>query len=272
MRRLVPTLAAVIMAIAVAAPAQAQSQNARWISRWDLGECQLIRAIDNAERLAFKITPGTGVLTIWARSTSDVPLPAGSRRRARVIVLPSGAVADSADVQWYQNEGDDIYVVAVADEPTLRELASGRSLRLTVNDVEIVAMPLGNIAAGVDVLRQCVSDQLRTWGIDPAALSSLRERPVPLHEAGLAGYLSSEDYPFDAMRRGATGATIVRLDVGTHGRVSDCSVLQSSGDSALDQASCRSLMRRARFRPARDASGRPTSAPVVTQIYWHLRG
>ena len=56
MRLLVLTAVALAFAAPVE-PALAQSEAPRWISRWDQGECQLIRAVGNAERLAIKITP-----------------------------------------------------------------------------------------------------------------------------------------------------------------------------------------------------------------------
>ena len=244
---------------------------ARWISRWDRGECQLVRAIGNAERLAIKVTPGSGFASFWVRAQPGTAVPQGASLGGRLTLSPSSASLETANVQQYRVEGDDLYIVTFADEAALTALASARALRLAVNEVGLIDLPLGNIAAGVDVLRQCMNDQLRAWGIDPATLASLRQRPVPLHEAGLAGFITEDDYPAEALQRGLSGAPIVRLDVGPEGRVVACSVLQSAGDAILDNATCRALTQRARFQPAVDAAGAPTTAPVITQVYWSVR-
>ncbi len=89
--------------------------------------------------------------------------------------------------------------------------------------------------------------------------------------ANLAGLISSDDYPPSALRNEEQGTVRVRLNVDTSGRVTGCSVSQSSGSSQLDQTTCRLLQRRARFTPARDNQGQPiadtvTSPPIRWQI------
>ena len=89
--------------------------------------------------------------------------------------------------------------------------------------------------------------------------------------ANLAGLISSDDYPPAALRNEEQGTVRVRLTIDTSGRVTGCSVTQSSGSSSLDQTTCRLLQRRARFTPARDNQGQPigdtvTSPPIRWQI------
>jgi protein TonB len=84
---------------------------------------------------------------------------------------------------------------------------------------------------------------------------------------------SGDDYPAQAQARGEEGTVQARLSVDTDGRVSACTVIRSSGHSSLDSATCRILERRARFTPAHDSSGRPTTDTVVTPpITWRLEG
>ncbi|HYD36402.1 MAG TPA: energy transducer TonB, partial [Allosphingosinicella sp.] len=54
------------------------------------------------------------------------------------------------------------------------------------------------------------------------------------------------------------------------GRVTDCTVTASSGSAALDSATCRLMKQRARFTPARDSDGHPTSDSVSNAIRWVL--
>ena len=88
----------------------------------------------------------------------------------------------------------------------------------------------------------------------------------------LAGLFSADDYPADAQMRDEQGTVRVELEIDKRGRVSRCNVIDSSGSSSLDSATCRILMRRARFTPARDSSGRPVGDTYTQSISWRLEG
>ena len=88
--------------------------------------------------------------------------------------------------------------------------------------------------------------------------------------ANLASYISDADYPDSAIRAEEQGTTGFRLEIGTDGRVSNCSITRSSGSSALDNATCRIMRSRARFTPARDTAGNPTTDTYSTSIRWVL--
>jgi protein TonB len=89
-------------------------------------------------------------------------------------------------------------------------------------------------------------------------------------KANLSSYVSDADYPTSAIRAEEQGTTRFRLTVGPDGRVTGCTVTGSSGSSALDSATCRLMKSRARFTPARDSSGNPTSDTVSNAIRWIL--
>lgn len=93
----------------------------------------------------------------------------------------------------------------------------------------------------------------------------------PAHaRANLASYVSDADYPASAIRAEQQGTTGFRLTVGTDGHVTGCDVTSSSGSPALDQATCRIMRSRARFTPARDDHGNPTTDSVSSRIRWVL--
>jgi protein TonB len=89
-------------------------------------------------------------------------------------------------------------------------------------------------------------------------------------KANLASLFSDEDYPASALRSSESGATGFRLEVGSNGRVTNCTVTSSSGSSALDSTTCRLLRSRARFSPATDSSGAATSDSYSGRIVWRL--
>ncbi len=86
----------------------------------------------------------------------------------------------------------------------------------------------------------------------------------------LLSLITDEDYPQSAIRNEEQGTTAVRLTVGTDGRVTDCSVTQSSGSTALDNTACSIFKRRARFTAAKDQAGNPITDNYVQRVRWVL--
>lgn len=92
--------------------------------------------------------------------------------------------------------------------------------------------------------------------------------PVP--RAPLPSLVGPDDYPAAARRYDQSGTVRFRLDVAPDGRVQDCTILGSSGYSPLDVTTCRLMTSRARFAPARDASGQPIAGTYEASIAWRL--
>jgi protein TonB len=89
----------------------------------------------------------------------------------------------------------------------------------------------------------------------------------------LRSLFSADDYPASAQSSGAEGTVRASLTIGPDGRVTGCNITQSSGNGALDSATCNILRRRAKFTPARDSNGNPTSDTIATpSIIWRLEG
>ena len=84
---------------------------------------------------------------------------------------------------------------------------------------------------------------------------------------------SGDDYPASAQAAGAEGTAQAQLTIGPDGRVVGCNIIRSAGNGALDGATCNILRRRAKFTPARDSEGNPTSDTITTPpIVWRLEG
>jgi protein TonB len=87
----------------------------------------------------------------------------------------------------------------------------------------------------------------------------------------IEGELTNADYRRARAPEGAAGTVLVSFRVRTDGRVDRCAVLRSSGYAAFDEATCRLIERRFRFRAARDASGRPIDWTIRTDYTWTPR-
>ncbi len=79
-------------------------------------------------------------------------------------------------------------------------------------------------------------------------------------------------YPVHAGIRGQEGTVSVTVSVSADGRPKDCRITKSSGHDLLDTAACAGMMRYARFDPALDADGNPTSADYTAEVTYSLEG
>lgn len=102
----------------------------------------------------------------------------------------------------------------------------------------------------------------------PAPPVSQAVRATP--KGNFQALMSTDDYPSSSLRNNEEGAVGFRLDIGTDGRVTACTVTQSSGHPLLDETSCRLLSRRARFNIAKDASGTPITSTYSSRFVWKI--
>lgn len=80
--------------------------------------------------------------------------------------------------------------------------------------------------------------------------------------------LRYRDLPRELYDAVATGVVTYRVDIGTDGRLTGCRVTRSSGNRALDAATCALALRQTRFRPARDAAGRKVPDRAIFEQTW----
>ena len=81
-------------------------------------------------------------------------------------------------------------------------------------------------------------------------------------------WATTNDYPSRALREEREGTTGFRVTVSPDGRVSGCTITSSSGHSDLDEATCSNVTRRARFTPATDGEGNPTTGSYSSRVRW----
>lgn len=94
------------------------------------------------------------------------------------------------------------------------------------------------------------------------------KNPTPRGNAGR--WVTTNDYPSRSLREEEEGVTTVTLTVGTNGRVQSCAISRSSGHSRLDDATCKNMQRRARFRPATDSSGNEVVGTYSQSVRWQI--
>jgi protein TonB len=82
--------------------------------------------------------------------------------------------------------------------------------------------------------------------------------------------MSAEDYPPSSLRNNEEGTVGFTLAVGTDGKVSGCTITQSSGHPLLDDTACKLLQRRARFTPAQNAEGAAMPGSYNGRFTWKV--
>ena len=100
----------------------------------------------------------------------------------------------------------------------------------------------------------------------PPAVPASRATP----RSSPGSWLSDADYPSRAQREERSGTAGFRLEIGPDGRVTSCTITSSTGHPDLDEATCRLLPRRAKFKPATAGGGGPMSDTYNGRITWRL--
>jgi len=86
------------------------------------------------------------------------------------------------------------------------------------------------------------------------------------------GRIDDADYPRAAREARQQGVTRVAIAVDASGRPTACTMHRSSGSSELDATTCRLVLKRFRFRPARDAAGNAIADQVDYDQDWRIAG
>lgn len=102
------------------------------------------------------------------------------------------------------------------------------------------------------------------------SLPTSQSRPDPIPRGNPGNWANTNDYPSVALQREMEGTTGFRVTVSPDGRVTDCTIVSSSGSAELDAATCTNVSRRARFEPALDPQGNPTIGNYANRIRWQI--
>lgn len=272
MRGVSVTAIAAFVAVFAAQPAEAAPVWEPWerVGQWNIwnpnrGVCAANREYPGLTRVSFLIATRRRYLSV---SNPNWPEVAPAPYRMRLITDgESIGIAPVEEGRAY-NDGRRVEVgpdfasrFAAADAIEIDRADGGPAERLE----------LGGVAAAVARLPACVAGSPRSRTASRAG-QSVAEGKAQLARArtNLSDYFSSNDYPAAALRAREEGEVRFRLQVDGTGRVSSCAITSSSGSQALDSTTCSLIVRRARFTPARDDSGRPVPDSVSGSIVWVL--
>jgi TonB family protein len=255
-------LLAAPVAAAAAPPAPAAPQ---WIAHGGDYQCRLTLQSGKIA-VSLQLVPGTDGLEFRAGDLRWKSLPVRDGQEITVQLEPGPAFS----VQTFPLSANGVYAITSSGltRDFLRDFAQASRLRIAAKERSLIDLPLPGAARAVKALHICEEDTLLSWGIDPSERAALKS--LPTDQAPTTSVVGNDDYPGEALRAEAEGTTVVRLAVGTDGRVGECKVLSSSGHASLDKRSCEVLEQRARFNPAIGADGNAVRAYVVTYLGWRI--
>ncbi len=269
-RKILESLPIFAAAVAFAAPpAQAQPAAPHWTVNHGEVYCTLGRDNGpNAVNFALRVIPGTDRVELLVTSRQWRHTPMFNGQGAELALLPGvgGPIKARARASRLPGGGP---LLAFLDLGSgfVDRLAEASQLRVIRDRRTLLALDLPNSGRAVATLRDCFERALTAWGMDVAARGRMRALPSPIGSP-----FSGSDYPTAALREDAQGVAIVRLMIGSDGRVAECAVLRTSGSADLDARTCQVYRRDGRFQPAIGEDGEPVAAGTISTVIWGISG
>lgn len=144
-----------------------------------------------------------------------------------------------------------------------------RSLDLSGALVEKVSLKTGSALPVATQLADCTSAMLEKRTKASESSAARGQGPRADGEREWATRIHAE-YPAYLLRESAQGSVGVRVAVSPEGRATFCEVLEFVGPAGFNDAACLSMVRHARFSPARDRAGQPVWGTFVTRITYRI--
>ena len=140
----------------------------------------------------------------------------------------------------------------------LANVAAAGNMKLTIPRKLELTVPLGGIGKALAALRTCEDDLARKWQAENGWVVP------PKLKDGWWRLFSQADYPGWASDRRKEGKVRALLTINIAGRISDCTIIESSGFAAFDKRTCEIFRNRARFSPALDVNRKPMPSKLMS--------
>lgn len=129
-----------------------------------------------------------------------------------------------------------------------------------------LVLKTGTLVPLLAEMQKCIDAIYRTWNLDPDEQRALSNPLKPNQDPQL--WLRSWDYPTAEEAHGAQSMVTFTLLVGANGVPTDCAVSRSYGSAAFREQTCGLILKRARFKPARNAQGQAVRSAYVDTVNW----
>jgi hypothetical protein len=255
--------------IALVLLAQASSENTPNGQAWAWDDkvpiCTLQQHVQpGATSVEIERTPGNEETELQITLPPGTKLETGHFIDAKIITDTGRTFA--ADISL---GGGKSHLYVDSPDPALFDaLPSAKWLEISHPKLRPLKVEIRIPAEVIRLLRVCEDQTMQDWGMDPAAWRGLKARPTPLEHVRMR--FQALNYPTDALTAHIEADAVTRLDIGPDGTVKKCAAVNPGlPHSSFESVSCR-VLRGARFRPALEANGQPTSAPILYDVKFRI--
>ncbi len=193
------------------------------------------------------------------------PPPVFAEKTATPTENKSRQTTDNTDKK---QQTDEFYDCPDGTRTKKGMLCQEREQKATCWDGSIIIVGKQTCPKEPDKTKTCPTGETIPVAADCPKPKVVPKRPNPIPKGNVGGWVTSDDYPSRDLQQEHQGSVSVRLTVGPAGRVTDCSVTSSSGFPGLDSATCSKIKSRAKFDPALDGDGNPTSGSYSKSVRW----
>ena len=256
---------AVLPAMAMGQPAPQQPASAPpqvWQLDWQHNFCTISTGDLATAGVALWMMPGDPRPDVFFIGSAKIVPAADIMDKLRVTLLPGGESFSAVAMDMSPGSGRRALRLSKLNEAFPAAFAHSSQIRLEGMKEPIA---ITGSAKAMAALRQCIDEKLPQWGLDAKAYDALRTPATAEHS-----WITRYDYPKDALAAGAEGDVVARIDVASTGKVTNCTVVVSSGTKALDAATCSSALSKGRFNPAIGADGRSVASQRVVRVTWGI--
>ena len=250
--------------IAAAAPAPQLMQP---VDKWQLDfgdtQCTAARSFgDAAGPVVLGIVPTLN--GAYYKIMVSVPRagPPYAKEAKGTVDFGRGPIA--SDLLYFGKSGvkQSVYqVVLPAAQIAQAEGATGMTVSADRASYGFALADMGSLLAG---LRECNADLNKYWNMGQAPAVTAGE---PLGD--IRNVLTARDYPTEAQWVKPSRTVQYQLLIDEKGAVARCDVLSPSGAQVLDSTGCQVIAGRTKFKPAKDAAGKPVrSAWTTPPLVW----
>lgn len=251
----------------LASPAIPLTPSGKWAVEYAKDMCVLNRPFGTgADEMLFAIKPAPNsdqarIMVLWKAARNKVRTGTATVRYSDGSI-PSYAMASSG---WANG-----MVLTAIDLPrsSLAPLIAGGKIAIRFGPGLNHEFAPTAMASAIQALAKCERDLLKGWGMTEAAQDAL----VTMPKVDYGKLFTSRDYPSKLIDRGIQGSVGALLTIGADGAVSACRAIESSRTIELDEVTCAIFLKRARYQPATDKSGKAVPALSYYRVNWMIEG
>jgi len=195
------------------------------------------------------------------------PIKVSYNDPVRVTLDPSGLELRGRAVGFDPYGGRPTTLAVYVDAGALSNDAVS-AIRVVTKKETIAYLSISHLPELVVALKACKRALLSKFSVNLTEQAFVATPPKSLSDE--ASWFSADDYPPDLWREGVQGTVAGRFRVMKDGSATDCVVVFSSGNAALDRRTCALVLNRARYSPALSKEGRPVPSAQIFSAHWSL--